>query len=281
MEKKKLRKVRYRLSIVFFGVVLIFGLMFYRYMKTVTLEDVLSQDRTVNFFSPNASLKGEEDGSDNLPDSGEQTSKQDSEIVNPIAESEPVDEDYFNDCVFIGDSVAYGLDSYKVIPSSRVLASVNMSLSKIETGQIDTAYGSLTVIEALGEIQPKNIYTLLGSNSAAYMTPAEMYQSYSAFLNKVRIACPEARVYIISVTPVTSSKEASPEAPVKNSDIDELNSKLLDYANSNGICYLDLNSEFKDETGCLKADYAENDGMHLNNSAYTDFAGYILSHTVQ
>ena len=284
MEKKKIRKIRYRLSVVFFGVVLIFGLMFYRYMKTVTLEDVLSQDRKVNFFLPKSSVSADDvpDGGDASEQNPEQPQPAEAgEIVNPIPESEPVGEEYFDDCVFIGDSVAYGLGSYGVVPSSRVLASVSMNLSKADTEKIDTSFGSVTVLEALAELNPKNIYTLMGSNSAAYMSSDEMYQSYSAFLNKIRIACPDARVYIISTTPVTSGKEASVESPVKNADIDALNSKLLDYADTNGVCYIDINSAFKDEAGCLKADYAENDGMHLKYSAYTDFVSYILSHTVK
>lgn len=278
--KKKLR-IRYRLSVVFFGAVLIFGLMFYKYMKTVTLEEVLSENRTITFFDHNDKKKDDTASDDGniTPDSdGDTMSGEPEEVVNPVPECEPVDKSYLNDCVFIGDSITYGLSLYGAVPSSNVLASVAMSLSKADTEKIDTSFGSVTVIEALTEMSPKNIYVMLGSNGAAYTSPAEMYQTYQAFLNKVRIACPDSRVYIISTPPVTEGKENSPESPIKNANLDELNSKLLEYANNNGVHYLDMNSYLKNDLGYLPSDYADNDGMHFKSSTYTLFVEYILSH---
>ena len=278
--KKKLR-IRYRLSIVFFGTVLIFGVMFYRYMKTVTLEDVLSEDRTITVFahSKPSSDKGDKVEGETAPNEGENTEEQgSSENVNPVPESEARDSSYLDSCVFIGDSITYGLSSYGVVPSNNVLASVAMSVSKAETEKIDTQLGSMTAIEAITEMQPKNIYVMLGSNGAAYMTVADMYQSYQAFLNKIRLACPDSEIYIISTPPVTSAKESSVESPVKNDDIDSLNEKLLDYADNNGTHYLDLSSALKDSSGCLPADAAENDGMHFKYSTYETFIAYILDH---
>ncbi len=279
--KKKLR-VRYRLSIVFFGAVLIFGVMFYRYMKTVTLEDVLSENRTITVFAHGAQNSSDgEEGSDAALTEGEtQGQAADSgENINPVPESEERDSTYLDSCAFIGDSITYGLSSYGVVPSSNVFASVAMSIAKAETEKIDTPYGSVTAIEAVTEMQPENIYIMLGSNGAAYMSVAEMYQNYQAFLNKVRLACPDSEIYIISTPPVTSAKESSVESPIKNADIDSLNEKLLTYADDNGIHYLDLNSALKDSSGCLPADSAENDGLHFKYSTYETFIGYILTHT--
>ena len=275
--KKKLR-IRYRLSIVFFGTVLIFGLMFYRYMKTVTLEDVLSEDRTITVF--NAS---QDDGDGSIPANGGEAQQPQSqaEIINPVPECEAKEESYLDNCVFIGDSITYGLVSYGIVPSSNVLASVSMSISRVETEQIDTQYGSVTVLDALGQITPENIYIMLGSNGAAYMSSAEMYQDYQSFLNKLRIACPDSNVYIISTPPVSSEREMSTESPVKNSVIDELNGKLLEYADKNSVHYLDLASSLKNSDGCLPSDYADNDGMHFKYSTYELFIDYILSHVAE
>lgn len=278
-QKKKIRKVRYRLSVVFFGVILIFGLMFYRYMKTVTLEDVLSENRTITVFSSNTTKKGDDKNkSDDSNDDSQDTEKADAEVVNPVPESDAEDASYLDSCVFIGDSITYGLSSYGVVPSSNVLSSVALSVSKIETMQIDTSYGNVTVLEALIEMSPENIYIMLGSNGAAYMTPSEIYMSYSAFLNKVRIACPNANVYIISTPPVTAGKENSAESPISNADINELNDKLLEYADLNGVHYVDVSSALKDSSGRLPSDSAENDGMHFKYSTYETFIDYILRH---
>ena len=278
-QKKKIRKVRYRLSVVFFGVILIFGLMFYRYMKTVTLEDVLSENRTITVFSSNTTQKGEsKKDTDDTADDVDTSDVPVGEVVNPVPESEAMDDSYLDSCVFIGDSITYGLVSYGVVPSSNVLSSVALSVAKIDTMQIDTAYGNVTVIDALTRMMPENIYIMLGSNGAAYMTPSEIYLSYSQFLNKLRIACPDSNVYIISTPPVSAGKENSAESPISNADIDELNGMLLEYADKNSLHYLNLSSALKDSSGKLPSDSADNDGMHFKSSTYETFIEYVLTH---
>ncbi len=281
MEKKKIRKVRYRLSIVFFATVLIFGLMFYKYMKNTSLEDVLSESRTITVFSENTSKKGDKAEEDTPEDSGDNVSESDTpaEIINPVPESEAVEESYLDSCAFIGDSIIYGLSSYAIAPSSSVLSSASLSVSKIDSAEIDTSMGSMTVIDAVTELKPQNIYVMLGSNGIAYMSPADIYLNYSAFMNKLRIAAPDSKIFVISTPPVSKSREESAESPVKNADIDDLNSRLLEYCNSNSLYYLDLSSALKDDSGYLPEDSSENDGMHFKKSTYDQFLNFILTHT--
>ena len=74
---KKPKKVRYHFSIVFFAAVIIFGVMFCRYMKNTTLEDVLTQDGEIVVPGASDAEKDEESGqeeqsqnSDNVEDDG-------------------------------------------------------------------------------------------------------------------------------------------------------------------------------------------------------------------
>lgn len=283
MERKKKLRVRYRFSIVFFATVLIFGLMFYRYVKSTTLEDVLSQERTITVFKSNTTVGKDNNPSDSggnpSPENGGSTSPD--KIVNPVPETDnSKDEAYLDSCAFVGDSIAYGLGSYNVVPATRVYADVAMTVASAETQKIETASGSTTVSEALQEAKPENIYLIFSASSAAYSSSDEIYRSYSSFLNKLRIAVPDSRVYVISTPPVTDSKEASVISPIKNPDIDDLNEKLLKYCNDNGIHYLDFSAALKNERGKLKNDFAENDGLHFKRSTYTELINYILAHTV-
>lgn len=279
MSKKPL-KVRYHFSLVFFAAIVIFGLFFYRYMKTSTLEDVLSQDRSivVPALSDNIDEKtngGNDDAASDKPDDAEP-----GEIINPVPESAAKDKEYLNSCVFIGDSLTFGLASYEVVPASSVYASVSMNISKIETEIIDTPYGRMNVIDALKESAPENIYIMLGSNGAAWMSVSDMYQSFRSFADRVKVLCPDSHIYIISVPPVTSEKETSKESPVLNADLDRFNERLLEYANTNQMHYLDLNAYLKNDSGVLPKGDAENDGVHFKYSTYEKFVDYILSHTV-
>ncbi len=280
---KKPLKVRYNFGIVLLGVILIFGLVFYRYMKNTTLEEVLSEDREI-YVPSFASLLGDNDDSDEDNASvasdadSEEGESEPSEIVNPVPESEAVSSDYLDSCVFIGDSLTYGLSSYGIVSSSNVYASVSMSIAKIETEEIETQFGTMTVLDALEESQPENIYVMLGTNGAAWLSVDDMYDYYISFLKKVKSTCSDSEIYIISVPPVTSDKETSVESPILNSDLDSLNELLLSYANDKSIHYLDVNSYLKDGGSSLPTSYAENDGVHLKYSTYELFIDYILTH---
>ncbi len=282
---KKPIKIRYNFGIVLLGVVIIFGVVFYRYMKSTTLEEVLSEDREI-YVPSFASLLGsdedeEEENASVSSGTASDSESEDSEpveIVNPVPESEAVSSDYLDSCVFIGDSITYGLSSYGLVSSSNVYASVSMSIAKIETEEIETQYGTMTVLDALEESQPENIYVMLGSSGAAWLSVDDMYDYFTSFMKKLLNKCPNSEIYIISVTPVTSDKESSVETPILNSDLDSFNELLLEYANEKSIHYLDMNTYLKNGGSSLPSSYAENDGVHLKYSTYELFIEYILTH---
>ncbi len=280
---KKPIKIRYNLGIVLLGVIIIFGVVFYRYMKSTTLEEVLSEDREI-YVPSFASLLGNDDDEEeenatvSTNTNSESEDSEPSEIINPVPESEAVSSDYLDSCVFVGDSITYGLSSYGLVSSSNVYASVSMSIAKIETEEIETQYGTMTVLDALEESQPENIYVMLGSSGAAWLSVDDMYDYFTSFMKKLMNKCPDSEIYIISVTPVTSDKESSVETPILNSDLDSFNELLLEYANEKSIHYLDINSYLKDGGSTLPSSYAENDGVHLKYSTYELFIDYILTH---
>ncbi len=287
---RKPSRVRYHFSLVFFAAVFIFGFMFYKYMTETTLEDVLSNDNAgkidiMDIF--NNSSDGDQTDTDSDVDTQTQTPDPETDqvieegIVNPVPLSEAKSSDYLNSCIFVGDSITYGLASYNVVPSANVYASMSMSISKVETATIDTQYGKMTIAEALQLKQPENIYVMLGSNGAAFMSVNDMYQSFSSFMNIVSDICPDSNIYILSVPPVTAEKEASTETPVSNADLDEFNNKILEYANRNDMYYVDICTALKDDLGKLPDADAENDGLHLKYSAYEKLIDYVLTHTAK
>lgn len=278
---KKPRKVRYHFSLVFFAGVLIFGLMFWRYMKTTTLEDVLSKDRNIVVPAAAGNVEGSNSGGENNTNQGGASALPAGDVKNPVAESEAKEKSYFDSCTFIGDSLTYGMSSYGIVPADKVYASMSMTAANTETEQVDTPSGKMTVAEALEQSKGENIYIMLSSTASAYMGIGDMYNGFTSLVSRVKALCPDSRIFIVSVPPVSSARESSKESPIKNSDIDSYNAKLLEYANSNNIYYLDINTYFKDANGFLPAEDAENDGLHLKQSAYEKLADYFLTHTVE
>ncbi len=276
--RKKPKRVRYRFSLVFFATVFIFGFMFYKYFTSHTLEDVLAMQNSVSSKNQTDNQQGENANTPSDTPNEQPENPAEEDVVNPVPESTKASEDYLKNVVFVGDSLTYGLATYNIVPSSNVLASVSMTLAKIETATVNTQYGELTIVDALTQMQPETVYIMLGSNGVAYLNTNELYQYFSVFMNSVRDACPETDIYVISVPPVTAEKENAVNVPIKNSDIDDFNKRILDYCDRNDIYYLDLNSSLKNESGVLPEEDAENDGMHLKHSTYTKFTDYILTH---
>ena len=53
------------------------------------------------------------------------------------------------------------------------------------------------------------------------------------------------------------------------------NKLLKDFADENGVVYLDLCSQLQDSTGYFSDKYAEVDGMHFLGSAYKKMLSFI------
>lgn len=197
-----------------------------------------------------------------------------------VPESETVEKSYFDDAVFVGDSLTYGLGAYEVLDASCVIAHTGINPQTILTSAcIEQANGaSVTALEAVKAAAPHKIYVMLGSNGVAFLTQDNIIEFYGEFLDELRAALPDAILYVESVLPVTHEKEAG-DSRYANSKIDALNDALLDLATEKGAYFVNVSEAIKDESGCLPA-AASSDGMHFGVSTYNKWVDYLLTHTV-
>lgn len=279
---KKRRRARYHFSFVVLAAIAAFIICFVLYMKNTTLEQVLdgsslpiadsvtdsAEDSALDSTS-DESITDESSVSDNVP-AGSAT--------NPIGESASVGMDYFNTCAFVGDSITDGLASYQIFDRKNVYASIGMNIQKIDTEVIATSYGEMTVLEGLVQRNPQNIYIMLGSNGIAWLTNDQMISKYSAFIDSIKIKLPNSKIYVISIPPVTASREVAAESPIKNSDIDAYNSELLKLANEKSVYFVDLNTALKDNSGKFPDEMAARDGYHFQRSTYDVMLDFLMTH---
>ena len=79
----------------------------------------------------------------------------------------PVDDSYFSDAVFIGDSRVEGFHMQSGITQGTFLTGVGMNCTDIfETPYISTASGNVTVIQALKNNSFKKMYIMIGTNDS-------------------------------------------------------------------------------------------------------------------
>lgn len=204
-------------------------------------------------------------------------------ISNPLPASEKQDMSFLNDAVFVGDSIMEGMSAYSFFPENQVFASVGLNPYQLNTNTIDTYYGNVTALSAVLSANPDKIYIMMGMNGVAWDMNNNMTEQIGIFIDEIIKNLPSAKIYLMTVTPVSAEREAKPsaaEGKILNSQIDDFNSSLLNLANEKGIYFLDVNSSLKGSNGCLPSNVSS-DGIHLSKAVYQDIIDYILTHTAK
>lgn len=184
-------------------------------------------------------------------------------------EADVYDEEFFENDLFIGDSIATGLFNYGYFKSEQVFAKVGLNPESALTDSIDDE----TVIEKAERLKPKRVYIMLGSNGLAYMGNTYMSQQMKVLVEALQEASPDSYIYILSIPPVTKEHESEGQETMVM--VNGYNKLLKDLADEIGVVYLDLCSELEDSTGYFAEKYAEADGMHFLGTAYKKMLSFI------
>ena len=167
------------------------------------------------------------------------------EIDSPAVVKEtapPVDDSYFANAVFIGDSRMEGFRNASGITQGTFLTAIGLNSSDMGKQIISTSDGMISVYQGLSGRQYDRIYLMLGANDLGYY-PWEDFQPNN---NNVRTI----NGYILSAC-----------------------EKLW------FTCYLNLNEIFSNGYGALIPE-ASNDGIHLYPKYCEQMLAYLKSHYI-
>lgn len=215
----------------------------------------------------------------------------DYDIIKPsvseikLTENGRVDISYFDDAVFMGDSLADGFNEYKKwmsLKDSPVLYLTKTGTTPrtfLQPGvMIDKGEGPIDVWGTIQQRNPTKIYITLGTNALMAMDPQEFIESYYKLIDKVRENAPNAVIYITTLTPTKASKARS-EPRLSLERINESNRLIAKMCNEKGVCLLDIYSLFRTEDGYLKEEIAQDDGYHIKPAGYKMWLDYLITHT--
>ena len=201
-------------------------------------------------------------------------------LGEPVPESAAADESYFDDAIFIGDSLTDGLAAYELLPREQVLADTGINPQTILTRECIGEEGAeQTVVEAAADLDPAKIYIMLGSNGVAFLNFDDIIGWYGELIDALQADHPDAEIYVQSILPVTADKHLEQEL-LTNERITELNGMIAGMAAAKGCFYLNVSEAVADENGCLPDDLSA-DGMHFGVSTYRVWLDYLLTHTVE
>lgn len=211
--------------------------------------------------------------------------KRDSVFNHPAEKSDViVDDDYFNDVIFIGDSITDGIKLYKAAKGSLIFAKTGLNIENIvsETVLIDNE--QINILEAVKKSERKKIYIMIGSNGIGWLENDYMIKLYSQWLNNLRDEIPDAVIYVQSVLPITkelSDFNSSKENALTNEKISSYNDALFEMCKQEHFYFLNVAEEFKNDENALPDEASPVDGMHLNPTYYNKWLDYIKSHIVK
>lgn len=213
-------------------------------------------------------------------------------IEGSVPESAKVDSSYFDDAVFIGDSISDMLKFYE------------MSNDKLGKAQFLTA-GSLSATNALWDVSnPKNvfpkyngkvmklensvpltgarkIYIMLGMNDIS-MGEASGIANYTKVIQRIKDACPDSYIFVESVTP-RADIPAAHTSKLTNETITSYNKKMASVCKEKGWNFINVAEVMFDDSGFLKKEYCSDIssmGMHFTYEGCAKWVEYLYTHTV-
>lgn len=202
------------------------------------------------------------------------------DIVVP-EQASAVDDSYFEDAVFIGDSRMQGFRNLSGITKGSFVTAVGMELENFYTdSQIATAAGNVTVLNALKNINFSKIYMMLGTNELGAYDMSQVGESYRQVLADIKqlSSSPDPIVYVYSVIYVDEPLVTTGDY-VNNTNVDAVNMEILKMCKEEGYHYINLNEVLSNGYHGLISGAAE-DGIHLNTDYCKEWLEYTKTHYI-
>lgn len=202
----------------------------------------------------------------------------------PVPEnSTDVDESWFEDAVFLGDSRTEGLQLYSGLHAGDFFWHKGMTVFRVDDEdyrQIEVDGKSMTMMEALARKQYAKVYIMIGVNELGY--PASSYaKGLKAMVDRVKEIQPNAVIYLQTLPPVNEQVAADSGlgSYINNTNVNTFNDIIVETAREKQVALLDVASVFRDDQGALPADMAS-DGVHFRREGYQLWYAYLRCHVL-
>ncbi len=187
-----------------------------------------------------------------------------------------VDESYFDDALFIGDSRTVGLRDYTDLAEhADFLCETSLTVYKVMEESFK-GYG--TVEQVLAAKDYGKIYLMVGINELGRGTTEDFMAKYTEVVDALHELAPDAVIFIQGIMRVSGTKNDS-DAIFNNGNINARNNAIATLADNKQFFYIDVNEAVCDEAGNLTADYTH-DQIHLLGMYNELWKEFLLEHGV-
>lgn len=202
----------------------------------------------------------------------------------------PVDAAWFDDALFIGDSVTLKLSyyaDYGSLGNAEFLCAGSLGYNNAlwELNHPDNVHPSYngvkyTVDEGARIINPNKIFIMLGMNDIGLYGVDGAIEGMKELTSRIEQKCPDADIYIESVTPMLEDMQLR---SLNNRTIAEFDQKAAAVCEERGYCYLDIASAVEDEGGNLIYSYCSDPtamGLHFSDAGCAQWVDYLKNHVI-
>lgn len=207
--------------------------------------------------------------------------------------AQTADASFFDDAVFIGDSVSVKLAAYqqetKCFGNATMCAASSLSaansLWQVSDASVHPYYnGRKTLVEDCVKLSgKKKVFIMLGMNDIGLYGQETSIRNYKELVARIKAKSPDVDIYIQSMTLMTSISERA-DKNLNNTQIKAYNEKLKAMCNETGWHYLDIASATCDSTGSyLPIEYCSDPvymGLHFSTAGCEKWVEYLYENVL-
>ncbi len=203
------------------------------------------------------------------------------EPFGPVPESEAVEDTYFEDAVFLGDSRTEGFRLYSGLKTGTYLCGVGATVESVFTKKVWPAEGKekVPLLDALAETGCGKVYLMLGINELGWSKEETFHDQYAKVIDRIREDHPDAEIILQTILPVSAKQDAK-GSYVNNQRIGVYNEVIRALAEEKDCALVDVAEALAGEDGCLPKEL-NFDGVHLNPAGCRIWLEYLRTHSVE
>ncbi|QSX06872.1 hypothetical protein JYG23_05340 [Sedimentibacter sp. zth1] len=249
-------------------------------------ENVSNENKNINNGDNKTGETDESDKTDSIDkDKTDKTDNIDKENTleydysKPVPKGEIVDNAYFDDAVFIGNSRTQGFILSNKLSNAKALTSKGLMVDTVFTKKLINLNGKKsTIIEALDVSKFDKIYIMLGINELGWVYTDVFIEKYSAIVDHILTLNKDAKIYIQSILPVSEEKSTNDKI-YNNENINKFNTLLKKMCEDKNIYYVNVKEAVEDDNGNLLKE-ASLDGVHFNKEYCEKWYEYLKVHAL-
>jgi len=194
--------------------------------------------------------------------------------TDPTATPAPVDDSFFADTAFLGNSLMEGLHLFGGLKYGDFYSGTSASVVSVSTvTDFKNRSGEpSTMLNALLEAQYRKIFILFGVNELGFYVDG-FIDIYAELLSEIAAGEPDAKIYLFSLTPITMGRSTSSDMFTRER-VEQFNAAIKALAERSGCTYIDLYTAMADENGWL-AERDSSDGIHFTAAKYVEWADFL------